>query len=751
MKHSRSTPLVADRRQPLPRWAAWCGLMFGLLMLSLLALPVHAQTDIDPPDRVGRLSELNGQVWIFDTQGNEWIAAARNRPVTTGDRVSTEADGRAEIRVGSTVLRIAPNTELEVLALDDQRVSVQLLSGSAAVRLKSRESAEQFSLSTAEGRFRAERTGGYRFDRIDDTSSATVLSGQLQYEEDGTALPVQAGQRVEFWKDNGVPQYATSQPARDDFSNWVASLESRESRSVSTRYVSAEMTGVEDLDRYGRWEAQTEYGPVWIPRAVAPGWAPYRMGHWTWVSPWGWTWVDDAPWGFAPFHYGRWVYYRNAWGWAPGTYVARPVYAPALVAWVARPGVSVSVNVGGRGPDVGWFPLGPREVYVPGYRASPRYVRNVNVTHVTNITNVTTIVNNPQRYMDDARYVNRGNPRAVTVVPAGVVERRQPVGPAVRQVSERTVRDLEQQRPRADAPVGAPPRVEAGARPVADPRTFRPREEAREGRGGRGEGRVGQPQPGFAPGQTGREVSSRPPVGAQQPGGPANVIGATPADTPRVGAPPRDDRRDVRAPNERGIDRGSERFNERNNDRDGDRGNGRSPGFDRGDARSPEPPRIGGRERPAPVAQPAPVMPATPAAPGGFRGNAPERAAERVQEPDRAMAPRQQDERRRHHDMPGPPPRAVQAPERAPAFQQPTPQVQAPQPRMQAPAPVMRQPEIRQPEMPRVQREAPPPRMQPEVRQQQPRIGAEDRGGPRVGEGGGGGRVGGGERRQQER
>ena len=132
------------------------------------------------------------------------------------------------------------------------------------------------------------------------------------------------------------------------------------------------MTGAEDLDRYGQWEQTPEYGAALdAARRSRVGWAPYSTGHWAWVRPWGWTWVDDAPWGFAPFHYGRWVYHRNRWCWAPGTYVARPVYAPALVAWIGGPRVSVSISVGGGGPPVGWFPLAPREVYVPAYRAQP--------------------------------------------------------------------------------------------------------------------------------------------------------------------------------------------------------------------------------------------------------------------------------------------------------------------------------------------------------------------------------------------
>src|SRR3989442_15797597 len=87
---------------------------------------------------------------------------------------------------------------------------------------------------------------------------------------------------------------------------------------------------------------------VWIPR-VTIGWVPYHYGRWRWVEPWGWSWIDDAPWGFAPFHYGRWAYARNEWFWVPGPVVARPVYAPALVAFVGGSHWSASITIGGGG------------------------------------------------------------------------------------------------------------------------------------------------------------------------------------------------------------------------------------------------------------------------------------------------------------------------------------------------------------------------------------------------------------------
>ncbi len=408
-------------------------LLTRLLAALLLALFAHAAV-ADPPGRVGRLADLQGPVWLYDAESGEWVPAGRNRPLTGGDRVSTDSMARADLRIGSTTLRLAAGTEVELLQLDDDIIRVQLHNGLLALRLRSHEAARELELVTAEGRFKPDRAGRYRLDRVDATSSITVWSGQLLFEAPDNAATIVAGQRADIWN-SGRTQYTLTQPQRDAFADEVAASELAEERSVSAKYVSPEMTGVEDLDRYGRWENDAEYGALWVPQAVEPGWAPYRFGHWTWVRPWGWTWVDDARWGFAPFHYGRWVYLRNAWRWAPGRWVARPVYAPALVAWVGAPQAGLSMSIG-VGSSVGWFPLGPREVFVPGYRSSPHYVRNVNSTHVTNITNVTQIINSPNSVVGQANYINRGLPGAMTVVPATVVSGRQPVAPSRVQLTD---------------------------------------------------------------------------------------------------------------------------------------------------------------------------------------------------------------------------------------------------------------------------------------------------------------------------
>ena len=511
-------------------------------MLFTCAWAVHAAAQPvpgDPPGRVARLADVEGPVWVWSPDTNEWRSARRNQPLTTGDRLATDAGARAELQVGSTTVRLDASTELDVALLDDARFSMQLRSGSVAARVRDTAEAGRVDVATADGRFLMQRAGRYRVDRGARSSFVTVYAGQAYFEGQGTGLAVQPGQRAEFFVDqNNVAQYGLAAPVNDAFANWSNARDRARDRSPPVRYVSPEMTGADELDRYGRWEQNPEYGALWVPQQVAVDWVPYSTGHWAWVRPWGWTWVDDAPWGFAPFHYGRWVNVRNTWCWTPGVRVVQPVYAPALVAWVGGPQLSVSINIGGGGqPAVGWFPLAPREVFVPGYQASPRYAQNINITNVTNVTNITTVINNPQAPRE---FQNRHLPNALVVVPATVLTGREPVAAAAAQWrqargdrGERGDRgdrgDRGEQRHAESAPVlisapvAAPPAVTAAARSAPLPVG---RGEERRGSGDRGGDRGGDARDATPPPP---RDAARPPV--MQPAQPV-------ARTPPAGAPP---------------------------------------------------------------------------------------------------------------------------------------------------------------------------------------------------------------------
>jgi hypothetical protein len=181
------------------------------------------------------------------------------------------------------------------------------------------------------------------------------------------------------------------------------------------------MTGALDLETWGDWSETPEYGAVWFPRAVSSSWAPYRDGHWTWMAPWGWTWIGREPWGFAPFHYGRWARVRGTWCWVPGARVMRPVYAPALVGWLGAPS-GISIGISSSAPVI-WFPLAPREVFAPFYRASPAHVRFINAPHVAHLANADRIAARPREFARDQTFVHRRDPNALNIATVAAFSR----------------------------------------------------------------------------------------------------------------------------------------------------------------------------------------------------------------------------------------------------------------------------------------------------------------------------------------
>src|SRR5207245_173363 len=157
-----------------------------------------------------------------------------------------------------------------------------------------------------------------------------VRSGQAEVTGAGQAFTLDAGNSASLSGTDQLAYNVDTAPAPDAFDSWCEQRDTHESRSQSARYLPPTVIGSEDLDDNGVWDETPEYGAVWYPREVEAGWAPYHNGHWAWIEPWGWTWVDDAPWGFAPFHYGRWIYGHDRWGWAPGPIAVRGYGGPVL-------------------------------------------------------------------------------------------------------------------------------------------------------------------------------------------------------------------------------------------------------------------------------------------------------------------------------------------------------------------------------------------------------------------------------------
>ncbi|MFZ0502022.1 MAG: DUF6600 domain-containing protein [Steroidobacteraceae bacterium] len=351
----------------------------------------------NPPSRAAQLSDAEGSVSLEPAGTSTWTAASLNRPLTLGDRLWTDRDSRAEIDLGDAFVRLGSTTGFSFLNLDGQTAQMQVTAGTVIVQVSSLASGEQDEIDTPNVALTLQQAGTYRVEVNDsgDTTIVKVAEGAALATGGGQSYPVAAQQGVTFTGTTALAAEYATLGAPDPFDEWSLQRDQQEQQqaAVAQDYVPPDTVGTDDLGSYGDWEQTPDWGYAWFP-TVAAGWAPYSLGYWAWVSPWGWSWVDDEPWGFAPFHYGRWGHRGNRWCWVPEARGVRPVYAPALVAWVGGAGVGGSGSATAR---IGWLPLGPGDVY--GGR-------------VTN-----------------ARYVNSEIPGAMTVVPRNVFTSAQPVGP----------------------------------------------------------------------------------------------------------------------------------------------------------------------------------------------------------------------------------------------------------------------------------------------------------------------------------
>jgi len=424
--------------------------MLAALGLALFAsaIPVFAQDagpQDDPPDRVARLSYLRGDVSFQPAGDDDWVQANLNRPLGTGDKLFTDQSSRVEMEVGAATLRLDAQSNFDILNLNDTVAQTELTQGTMSLHVRRVFEGQSYEVDTPTLAFVINQPGDYRVDIAPDGTSTmvTVFKGAGDvYGQNNASYSVNAGNSYRF-HDAGLQDYEVLDiPRGDEFDTWADSRNQRYANSPSRQYVSEEVIGSADLDDYGGWSDVPEYGHVWYPTQVEAGWAPYRDGHWAWVDPWGWTWVDNAAWGFAPSHYGRWVYAGDRWGWCPGPVAVRPIYAPALVAFVGGAGFGIGVGIN-TGP-VGWFPLGPRDVYVPWYHASHNYFTNVNVrnTTIVNNTYITNVYNDYSRGrpLTNVNYAYRQNVAAVTAVPRDTFVGARPVNAARVQVNAAQLR-----------------------------------------------------------------------------------------------------------------------------------------------------------------------------------------------------------------------------------------------------------------------------------------------------------------------
>jgi hypothetical protein len=335
----------------------------------------------DPPPRVARLAHLTAHVALEPAGTSQWTQAVPNTPLTTGDRMYVNHEGHAELQMGELAVRAWKFTDLSVVDLADHVTQLAVAQGSLHVRTFALSVDKPVEVDTPNGAITVTQPGDLRLDVYTNGGGTlvTVDAGAIQISGPGVEKILGAGESVHLVGSNPIQILAQHMPGKDPFDVWSQQRDRAFLSSDSRRYVNPDTVGSEDLDAYGKWSDTLEYGSVWYPSNLPAGWSPYSNGRWSWIAPWGWTWVDADVWGFAPFHYGRWTDLGSRWGWIPGPLGASPVYAPAMVAFVG--GASFSSEAGK--PLAGWFPLGAGEPFYPAYVCSRACFSEMNLSDLS--------------------------------------------------------------------------------------------------------------------------------------------------------------------------------------------------------------------------------------------------------------------------------------------------------------------------------------------------------------------------------
>jgi hypothetical protein len=322
----------------------WGGLLLAsIVLLNLASERGRAAGDAMPS--VGRISAVAGSVQYQSTAG-EWSAALVNEPVAVGTGLRATVGAEAELRGPDSRIALAPSTVLRVLRFDGDALQIEVPSGRIGVHLDPGNIGRTVEIDLPSGGVWLATPGDYDITAGDEHAPAAVqvFAGKARF-------------------GGGLDDRSIATAAADSFSDWWRS----QGDNIDQAARSPAIAGAAALDESGRWESDSRFGKVWYPSDIAADWTPYRDGAWRFLAPWGWTWIDDASWGFAPSHYGRWARIDDRWGWVPGPQLAAGDYSPAVVAFLGTAGYGLSrPGDYGAPPAVAWFPLAPGETIGDG-------------------------------------------------------------------------------------------------------------------------------------------------------------------------------------------------------------------------------------------------------------------------------------------------------------------------------------------------------------------------------------------------
>ena len=223
-------------------------LMFLFVAGAFLAAPKKTAAQDDPPSRVARLNFIQGSVSFEASGTQEWVDANPSRPLTTGDNLWVDKDSLGEVHVGSLAIRMASETGISFLNLDDRTVQIQLAQGTIEVHLRRYEPGNAVEIDTPNLAFTLTNAGEYRIetDPNGDSTLIIVREGGGQVTGGGESYDLGPGQQYTFGGTDQLSYDAQPAPGFDDFESWCQQRDQRENRSASAQYVSRDIDGYYD-------------------------------------------------------------------------------------------------------------------------------------------------------------------------------------------------------------------------------------------------------------------------------------------------------------------------------------------------------------------------------------------------------------------------------------------------------------------------------------------------------------------------
>lgn len=383
------------------------------------------------PVRLARFSYVQGNITWRESDADTWTPATVNLPIREGAQVWVTDGGRAEIQFDDGgLLRLGNGSVITLQTLtsdaNGEFTEIQMNEGVSTLRLKHANSLYQ--IDTPLVSIESEGPSNVRIG-VDSSVEIAVHSGNSSIHGSAGDLEMTSGDYLDIpnadasYQIDGIPSSDSWDIWNDSRDRQLADLESAGHLPSNIALVAG------DLNTYGVWYNDPAYGWVWSPSGVDTDWRPYMQGHWVSVSPFGWTWVADESWGWAPYHYGTWIHARHGWAWVPGP--ANQYWCPAVVsfseyngriAWVPLAPSEVrypsALSIGFRNGNWSmFFSIGGAAVYYPqdSHYCMPRAWNNRAVNHflrgknVSNIYNNTTLISNRNQnrnvYITNNRFI----------------------------------------------------------------------------------------------------------------------------------------------------------------------------------------------------------------------------------------------------------------------------------------------------------------------------------------------------------